>query len=42
MMRDKKPLNQVISTYGKIDILANNARYPLDRSIWNKRFHVVH
>ncbi len=35
----KKLLDQVISTYGQIDILVNNSGYPFDRNIWNKSFH---
>ena len=35
----KKLLDQVITEYGRIDILVNNSGYPFDINIWNKRFH---
>jgi 3-oxoacyl-[acyl-carrier protein] reductase len=34
-------MHQVAERHKRIDILINNAGYPFDRMIWNKRFHEV-
>jgi 3-oxoacyl-[acyl-carrier protein] reductase len=37
----KKFVEQILSNFGRIDVLVNNAGYPFDKSIWYKRFHEV-
>lgn len=34
-------MNQILSKYGRIDILINNAGYPFNSNIWYRRFHEV-
>ncbi len=34
-------MHRVAERHKHIDILINNAGYPFDRMIWNKRFHEV-
>jgi 3-oxoacyl-[acyl-carrier protein] reductase len=36
-----KFMNQILSKYGRIGILINNAGYPFNSNIWYRRFHEV-
>lgn len=37
----KTVINAVISKYGTIDVLINNAGFPFDKNIWYKKFHKI-
>ncbi len=37
----KIAVEKVVSKYGKIDILINNAGFPFDKNLWYKKFHKI-